>query len=229
MGKLLIVASGSVLQVVDAVNVKVSATLDFGKRSSLLVYTERGVRIADSDPKGFAVVTSDGKLRYFAAEDFQKSVAVPDSSMQKSPTDDTPGIFLSILFYLVVNPLWDLLQASRTVFWIMFYGFPFLLVVLVYLWKPLWAWLQRLGVSRGAKWGGWIGSILALPAAIYRGLLGGIAAGFGSYGSFGPIWGGISGFGTFLTAGLLVGIMIGLLCAWLLHLGTAKQQNKAAS
>jgi hypothetical protein len=184
--------------------------------------------VADSDPKGFAVVTSDGKLRYYAAEDF--SGGTTSRAPVEEKAKETPRFSVGmIFFYLVVNPLWDLLQANRTVFWVMFYGFPFLLFAVVWGWKPLWAWLRRLGVSRGAKWGGWIGSILALPAAIYRGLLGGIAAGFGSYGSFGPIWGGIAGFGTFLIVGSVIGITAGLLCSRLLHLRRPNREKKAAS
>jgi len=93
----------------------------------------------------------------------------------------------------------------------------------------LWTWLRLKGIARGGKWGGWIGVVLSLPAAIYRGLLGGIAAGFGSYGSFGPIWGGISGFGTFLIVGLIIGITVGVLCSRLLHLARSNRQSKASS
>ena len=229
MGELVIVTSGSVLQVVDPQNVKVSATVDFGKLLPFLVYTEPGVRIADSDAHGFIVITTDGKLRYFAAEDFRQSAGMLDIPLQESQTEDRPGIFLSILFYLVVNPLWDLMLANRLTFWAMFYGFPFLVPALVWAWKPLWTWLRLKGIARGGKWGGWIGVVLSLPAAIYRGLLGGIAAGFGSYGSFGPIWGGISGFGTFLIVGLIIGITVGVLCSRLLHLARSNRQSKASS
>lgn len=228
MGDLVIVKSGFLIQIVDAQKARVLATLDFEKSLSWFVYSDiPSMYVADADAKGFVAVTSDGKLRYFAAEDFRGrtiSRALAEEAPKEAPRFSVGMIF----FYLVVNPLWDLLQANRTVFWVMFYGFPFFLVALVWVWKPLWRWLRRMDASRGAKWGGWIGSILALPAAIYRGLLGGIAAGFGSYGSFGPIWGGIAGFGTFLIVGLLLGITVGLLCSRLLHLVEANREKKAA-
>lgn len=227
-GDLVIVRSGFLVQIVDAQKAKVLVTLDFEKLFSWFVYSDvPSMYVADSDAQGFAVVTSDGKLRYFAAEDF-RGRTISQAPAEEAPKETSGFSVGTIFFYLVVNPLWDLLQSSRTVFWVMFYGFPFLLVALVLVWKPFWAGARRRGVSRGTKWGGWIGSILALPAAIYRGLLGGIAAGFGSYGSFGPIWGGIAGFGTFLIVGLVLGITVGLLCSWLLHLGRASRQNKAA-
>ncbi|MBI2987005.1 MAG: PQQ-binding-like beta-propeller repeat protein [Deltaproteobacteria bacterium] len=224
MGDLVIVKSGFLIQIVDAQKARVLATLDFEKSLSWFIYSDPpSMHIADSDSEGFAVVTSDGKLRYFAAEDFR------GGTISRAPAEETPketprfsvGM---IFFYLVVNPLWNLLQANRTAFWVMFYGFPVLLFTLLWLWKPLWAWLRRLGVSRGAKWGGWIGFILALPAAIYRGLMGGIAAGFGSYGAFGPIWGAIVGFATFAIIGTALGICIGSLSPLLLRRSKSKER-----
>jgi hypothetical protein len=182
--------------------------------------------VADSDAQGFAVVTSDGTLRYFAAEDFRSKTAGQVSVIDERASGFSVGM---IFFYLVVNPLWDLLQANRTIFWAMFYGFPFLLLALVWVWKPVWARLRRLGVSRGAKWGGWIGVVLALPAAIYRGLLGGMAAGFGTYGAFGPIWGGIVAFGTFVIVGLVLGVIAGSLFSLLWPARTANPGGRTAS
>lgn len=228
MGDLVIVKSGFLIQIVDAQKARVLTTLDFSKLLSRFVYSDPpSVHIADTDVQGFVVVTSDGKLRYFAAEDFRgatSSQAPPQETGQETSRFTVGMIF----FYLVVNPLWDILQANQFTFWILFYGFPFLLVGFVWVWKPLWTWLRLKGIARGGKWGGWIGAVLSLPAAIYRGLLGGIAAGFGSYGSFGPIWGGFVGFGTFIVVGLMLGITVGLLCSWLLHLGRASRRNKAA-
>lgn len=214
MDYLAIVGSTFRLQIVDTKSAKVLGSLDFKKLLSWFVFSDLPrADVADSDPKGFTVVTSDGKLRYFAAEDFRGGT-ISRAPAEEAPKEAPRFSVSMIFFYLIVNPLWDLLQSSRAAFWVMFYGFPFLLSAVVWVWKPLWAWLRRIGVSRGAKWGGWAGVILSLPAAIYRGLLGGIAAGFGSYDAFGPIWGGFVGFGTFVSVGLVLGITIGCLCSF---------------
>lgn len=124
---------------------------------------------------------------------------------------------MEILFYFVMNPLWNLLQPTRTAFWVLFYAFPFVLVGLLWGWKSLREWLQQLGVSRGAGWGVLIGGLLALPAAVYRGLVGGMAAGVGVYGPLGPIWGGLVGLSYFLGVGAGFGATIGSLLSLLRH------------
>lgn len=91
-----------------------------------------------------------------------------------------------ILSYGVMNPLWDLLQPSRLIFWVLFFGFPLALLGLAWVWKPMWALLRRMGIARWAGWGAVVGGLLAMPAAVYRGFLGGVAAGFGTYGVVGP-------------------------------------------
>jgi outer membrane protein assembly factor BamB len=211
MADLVIVGSYFVLQVVDSQSAEILATLDFERAFSWFVYSDPpSMRVADNDAQGFVVVTSDGKLRYFAAEDFRSI-----SSSQVSPTEkETSGFNISmIFFYLVVNPLWDMVLPNRFTFLVLFYSLPLLMIGLVWMWKPLRELLRRKGIARGARWGGWIGLVLSLPAAIYRGLIGGIAAGFGLYGSFGPIWGGFVGFSTFMIVGLLLGVIIGSLCS----------------
>ena len=213
MDHLAIVGSTFRLQIVDIKSAKVLGSLDFKKLLSWFVFSDLPrADVADSDPKGFTVVTSDGKLRYFAAEDFGGATfsQAPPQGADQETSRFTVGM---IFYYLVVNPLWDILQASQTMFWVLFYGFPFLALGLLWVWKPTWAWLRRVGVLRGAKWGCWTGVIFSLPAGIYRGLMGGIAAGFGSYGAFGPIWGGIVGFATFIGVGLVSGLTIGSLCS----------------
>lgn len=124
---------------------------------------------------------------------------------------------MEALFYLVVNPLWNVLQPNRFAFWVLFYGFPFGLLGLGWAWKRFLAWLRRWGIARAAGWGALIGGLLALPAAIYRGLVGGIAAGFGVYGPFGPIWGGVVGFGYFLAIGAGLAATLGALLSRLRH------------
>lgn len=118
---------------------------------------------------------------------------------------------MEILFYFVVNPLWNVLQPNRFAFWVLFYGFPFGLLGLAWVWKPLRAWLRRSGLARAAGWGALIGGLLALPAAIYRGLVGGMAAGFGVYGAFGPVWGAVVGFGYFVAIGAGLAAAVGAL------------------
>lgn len=116
---------------------------------------------------------------------------------------------MAILFHLVVNPFWNWLTPNRLFFWLLFYTFPLALLALGWQWNRLCACLRHHGLSRPAKWGALIGGGLSLPAAIYRGLLGGMAAGLGSYGPLGPIWGAVVGFGYFLALGFAVGGTIG--------------------
>lgn len=224
MGDLAIVASGFVVQVVDPRSASIVATLDFKKLFSWFVYSDLpDMHVADSDAQGFVVVTTDGRLRYFAAEDFRGSqvdrpdvpAGMPAASPAKPPRPGAAPPGLQVLFYLVVNPLWDVLQPNRLAFWVLFYGFPFGLVGLAWLRKPLLAWLRQRGIARGAGWGALIGGFLALPASVYRGLLGGMAAGFGVYGALGPIWGGTVGFGYFLGMGAGLGAAVGVLLSLL--------------
>jgi outer membrane protein assembly factor BamB len=211
MGDFIIVGSHFIIQLVEPKTARVLGPWDFSKLLSRFVYSDPpSMRVADNDTHAFVVVTSDGKLRYFAAEDFRSI-----SSSQVSPTEkETSGFNISmIFFYLVVNPLWNMVLPNRVTFLVLFYSLPLLMIGLVWLWRPVWVLLQRKGLSRRAKWGAWIGLLLSLPAAIYRGLIGGIATGFGLYGSFGPIWGGFVGFSTFMVVGLLLGVIIGSLCS----------------
>jgi hypothetical protein len=211
MGDFIIVGSHFIIQLVEPKTTRVLGPWDFSKLLSRFVYSDPpSMRVAGNDAQGFVVVTSDGKLRYFAAEDFRSI-----SSSQVSPTEkETSGFNISVIFfYLVVNPLWDMVLSNRVTFLVLFYSLPLLMIGLVWLWRPVGVLLQRNGLSREAKWGAWIGLLLSLPAAIYRGVLGGIAAGFGLYGSFGPIWGGFVGFSTFMVVGLLLGVIIGSLCS----------------
>ena len=122
---------------------------------------------------------------------------------------------MEFLFYLVANPLWNVLQPNRAAFWALFYGFPFGLLGLAWGWSPLLAWLRQWGIARAAGWGALMGGLFALPAAIYRGLVGGIAAGVGVYGPFGPIWGGVVGFGYFLGVGVGLGATVASLISLL--------------
>ena len=73
MGDLVIIASNFVLQVVDPQRARIVGTFDFERQFSFFVYAEPGMRVADSDAQGFVVVTTDGRLRYFASEDFPSS------------------------------------------------------------------------------------------------------------------------------------------------------------
>lgn len=80
MGDLIIVGSSSVLQILDAQQRKIAATLDFDKKFSPFVYADPpSMHIADSDSSGFLAVTTDGQLRYFAADDF-RAKSVPQRS-----------------------------------------------------------------------------------------------------------------------------------------------------
>lgn len=115
---------------------------------------------------------------------------------------------MQTLFTLVVNPLWNLLEPNRFTFWVLFYSFPFVVLGLLRVWEPLRAKLRQWDVARPAGWGALIGGLLALPAAVYRGLLGGMAAGFGTYGALGPIWGAVVGFGYFLAIGTWLGATV---------------------
>lgn len=75
MGDLVIIVSGLALQVADPQGARILATLDLEKLLSWFVYADPPSRqVADSDAQGFVVVTSDGRLRYFAAEDFRSPV-----------------------------------------------------------------------------------------------------------------------------------------------------------
>lgn len=71
MGELVIVGTTLGLQVIDARDAGIRARLDFKKLFSLFVYATPSIRLADSDERGFVVVTPDGRMRYYSVEDFR--------------------------------------------------------------------------------------------------------------------------------------------------------------
>jgi hypothetical protein len=81
MGDFIVVGSNSVVQIVDAQQRRVVATLDFDKKFSRFVYADPpSMHIADTDGSGFLAVTTDGQLRYFAADDFRAKSAPQKNS-----------------------------------------------------------------------------------------------------------------------------------------------------
>lgn len=78
MGDFAIVGSSLRLQVIDIQRARIAATLNFEKLLSRFVYADPpSMWIGGSDDQGFVAVTTDGVLRYFAAEDFSDSARSP--------------------------------------------------------------------------------------------------------------------------------------------------------
>ncbi|MCZ7624704.1 MAG: PQQ-like beta-propeller repeat protein [Candidatus Methylomirabilis sp.] len=78
MGNRAITGSSLRVNVVDVQRARLVAALDFRKMFSSFVYADpRSMWIGGSDDQGFVAVTTDGVLRYFAAEDFRDAAGSP--------------------------------------------------------------------------------------------------------------------------------------------------------
>lgn len=234
IGNLVAVVGGydDVLLLIDINEARTVAALNFGKLYSRLVYVNfQDTEITDRDRQSFSVRTADGRLRYYAIEDFLHLPPPPPLPRKGSEEKQEVLLYFSLLlFYFIFPvPLWKLVHPSRFGFWVLFYGSPLIILCLVFAWKPLIAWLRQRGIARAAKWGAVIGGFWALPAAIYLGLVGGMAAGFGTYGWFGPIWGAIVGFEYFLGVGVALGAGMGTLLSILRRRGRTRTAPEGGS